>query len=291
MGLTGSNHLYLSGDPFVMLPRFEPQKVLEAIEKYRIMRMSLVPAMLVALLNYPDAGKYDTSSWQTVVCGSAPLPVSVLQGVQQKFGVTVLEGYGLSEANTAVSGHRLDMKLKPGSVGQPLSGVEVQIVDLDDNALPPNERAEVVVRGPNIMLGYYNNPQATAATIRNGWLHTGDVGYLDEEGYLYIVERKKDLIIRGGQNIYPRDSEEVLAKHPAVREVAVVGIPSEKYGEEVKAYVVRYPGDTVTAEELIEYCQQFLAKYKTPAYIEFIEALPRNPVGKINKRALRELNH
>jgi long-chain acyl-CoA synthetase len=165
----------------------------------------------------------------------------------------------------------------------------VKVFDQNDQELPPGERGEIVVKGDNVMLGYYNNPQATADAIRNGWLHTGDIGYMDEEGYIYIVERKKDLIIRNGQNVYPRDAEEVLAQHPAVLEVAVVGVPSEKYGEEVKAYVALRPGQPVTAQELIEFSQQFLANYKTPAFIEFVEALPRNPVGKINKRALRDM--
>ncbi len=288
-GLTVSNLGYLTGNPVVMLPRFELQKVFEAIEKYKVVSFAAVPAMLVAMLNYPDASKYNTNSLVAVGSGSAPLPESVLKGFEQRFGAIIREGYGLSEATTAVATHREGMGIKPGAVGKPLDDIEVQIVDNDDKPLPTGERGEIVVRGPNVMLGYYNNPAATEDTIRGGWLHTGDVGYLDEDGYLYIVERKKDLIIRNGQNVYPRDAEEVLAQHPAVMEVAVVGIPSEKYGEEVKAYVALRPGQQVSAEDLIAYSQQSLANYKTPAYIEFIEALPRNPIGKINKRALREM--
>ena len=180
------------------------------------------------------------------------------------------------------------MVIKPGSVGKPNGGNEVRIVDIENRALPSGEMGEVVVQGDNVMLGYYQNPEATASAIRDGWLHTGDVGYLDEDGYLYIVSRIKDLIIRNGQNVYPRDAEEVLGQHPAVVEVAVVGVPSIQYGEEVKAFVTLRPGHTVTPEALMDFCRQTLANYKTPAYIEFVEALPRNTVGKINKRVLRE---
>lgn len=288
-GLTVSNILCLSNNPLVLLPRFDLQKIFEAIEKYKVYSMAAAPAMLVAMFNYLEADRYDTSSLTIVSCGSAPLPESVLFGFQKRFGATIREGYGLTEATTTVSGHREGMVIKPGSVGKPIANVEVKVVNALGESLPTGERGEILVRGPNVMMGYYKNPKATASTIDEGWLHTGDVGYLDEDGYIYIVERTKDLIIRGGQNVYPRDAEEVLARHPAVLEVAVVGVPSEKYGEEVKAYVALRPGQTVTGEELIEYTQQSLAKYKTPAYIEFIEALPRNTVGKINKRGLRDL--
>jgi long-chain acyl-CoA synthetase len=199
------------------------------------------------------------------------------------------EGYGLTEATTAVATSREEFPVRFGSVGKPLPGIEVKIVDNEGNQLAQGERGEIIVRGHNVMLGYYNNPSATAETIRDGWLYTGDVGYFDTDGYLFIVERKKDLIIRNGQNIYPRDVEEVIAQHPAVLEVAVVGVPSEKTGEEVKAYIALQPDQIVTEGEIIAYTQQYLANYKTPSSIEFIEALPRNTVGKINKRALREL--
>lgn len=287
-GLTVGNLANFSSSPIVLMPRFETQKAFELIEKYQVQRMPAVPAMLVAMLNYPDAERYDTSSLKSVVSGSAPLPESVLFGFQKRFGATIYEGYGLTEATTAVSGHRDDMVIKPGSVGKPNGGNEVRIVDIENRALPSGEMGEVVVQGDNVMLGYYQNPEATASAIRDGWLHTGDVGYLDEDGYLYIVSRIKDLIIRNGQNVYPRDAEEVLGQHPAVVEVAVVGVPSIQYGEEVKAFVTLRPGHTVTPEALMDFCRQTLANYKTPAYIEFVEALPRNTVGKINKRVLRE---
>lgn len=289
-GLTTSNLSYLSNNPIVLMSRFETQKALELIEKYQVHHIPAAPAMLVAMLNYPDAEKYDTSSLVYVVSGSAPLPENILTGFEKRFGATIREGYGLTEANTSVSGHPQEIGIKPGSVGIPHKGNQVRIADAEGNTLPPNERGEVQVRGDNVMMGYYKNPQATADAIVDGWLRTGDFGYMDEDGYLYIVERIKDLIIRGGQNVYPRDSEEVLGQHPAVLEVAVVGIPSEKFGEEVKAFVVLKPGQTATEDELIAHTQKYLANYKTPAYIEFIEALPRNTVGKINKRALRQMS-
>jgi long-chain acyl-CoA synthetase len=287
-GILISNISYLSGAIIVMLPRFEAGSVLAAIERYHIIGFAGVPAMFVALLYTPDADKYDTSSLQYCVSGSAPLPVEILRGFEQKFHCEIREGYGLSEASAALTGHGADMPRKPGSVGVPISGVELRIVDEHDTSLSTGEIGEILARGPNIMQSYYNMPEETAKALRDGWLHTGDMGYLDEDGYLYVVERKKDLIIRGGFNIYPRDVEEVLAAHPAVIEAAVVGIPSERMGEEVKAFVVtRIP---VSAEDLMIYCREQLANYKTPSQIAFVHALPRNAVGKIDKKELRK-NH
>lgn len=285
-GLLVSNVAYLSGATIVMHPRFDTGAVLAAIERYRVTGFAGVPAMFVALLYSPDAEKYDTSSLEYCVSGSAPLPVAILQGFEQKFGCRILEGYGLTEASAALTGHGREMEVRPGSVGQPLPGVEIQIVDEHDQPLPVGEVGEVIARGPNVMQGYYNMPEETRNAMRNGWLHTGDMGRFDEDGYLYIVERKKDLIIRGGFNIYPRDVEEVLNRHPAVIESAVVGIPSQRMGEEVKAFVVAR--EPVEDEELKAFCRDALANYKTPSEIEFVDALPRNAVGKIDKKELRK---
>jgi len=284
-GLLVSNVAYLSGVTIVMHPRFDTTAVLAAIERYHISGFAGVPAMFVALVYTPDADKYDTSSLQSCVCGSAPLPLAILEAFEQKFNCQILEGYGLTEASTALTGHRTDMPRKPGSVGKPIEDVEVLVVDEKDLPVPVGEVGEIIARGPNIMQGYYNMPEETAAVLRNGWLHTGDMGRLDEDGYLYIVERKKDLIIRGGLNIYPRDVEEVLNRHPAVIESAVIGIPSERMGEEVKAFVVA--SSDVDAETLKAYCRESLANYKTPSEIEFVNSLPRNIVGKIDKKELR----
>ncbi len=284
-GILAANVFFLRGQTIVAHPRFDTSRVLSAIERHRIASFAGVPAMFVALLFTPDADKYDTSSLQTCISGSAPLPKAVLEGFEQKFGCRILEGYGLSEASAALTGHSLEMERRPGSVGKPLPNVEVLVVDENDQPVPAGEIGEVIARGPNIMTGYYNMPDETEAALKNGWLYTGDMGRFDEDGYLYIVERKKDLIIRGGFNIYPRDVEEVLSRHPAVGEAAVIGIPSERMGEEVKAFVVtRAPVD---AETLLAYCRESLANYKTPSEIEFISVLPRNAVGKIDKKELR----
>src|SRR6266567_9498799 len=222
-GLVASNVGYLNGVVAVLHPRFDTTAVLSAIERYHVNAFAGVPAMFVALLYTPDADTFNTSSLRYCVSGSAPLPLAILEGFEQKFGCPILEGYGLSEASAVLTGHSQDMLRKPGSVGKPISGVELLVVDVNDNPLPVGEIGEVIARGPNIMRGYYNMPEETQAALRNGWLHTGDMGRFDEDGYLYIVERKKDLIIRGGFNIYPRDIEEVLNRHPAVIESAVVG--------------------------------------------------------------------
>jgi long-chain acyl-CoA synthetase len=197
--------------------------------------------------------------------------------------------YGLSEASPGVAVERETISRKPGSVGKAMAGVEVKIVDDDDRELPPNAVGEILCKGGNIMKGYYKMPEETEQALRGGWLHTGDMGYLDEDGYLYIVERKKDLIIRGGFNIYPKDVEEVLYSHPAVAEAAVVGKPDELMGEEVVAYVVLKPGGKATKESLISHCQSHLAKYKCPRRVEFIDSMPKNPIGKIQKKELRKL--
>jgi len=285
-GIVALNVFFLRGLSSVLHPRFDTNAVFSAIERHRIAGFAGVPAMFVALLYSPDADNYDTSSLQQCVSGSAPLPVAVLKGFEEKFGCRILEGYGLSEASAAVTGHSLDMPQKPGSVGKPLPGVEVLVVDENDRPVLVDEIGEVIARGPNIMKGYYNMPVETEAAMRNGWLHTGDMGRFDEDGYLYIVERKKDLIIRGGFNIYPRDVEEVLNRHPAVIESAVVGVPSQRMGEEVKAFVVTHA--PVDADTLMTYCRVSLANYKTPSEIEFVDALPRNAIGKIDKKELRK---
>lgn len=287
-GILVSNVFFLRGMTVIAHPRFDTSAVLSAIERHRIVAFAGVPAMFVALLYSPDADKYDTSSLRSCVSGSAPLPLAILEGFEKKFNCTILEGYGLSEASAALTGHSLSIPRKPGSVGVPLPGVELLIVDANDQPLPVGEIGEVIARGPNIMQSYYNMPEETAAAMRNGWLHTGDMGYLDQDGYLYIVERKKDLIIRGGFNIYPRDVEEVLNRHPAVIESAVVGVPSLRMGEEVKAFVVTR--EPIDAESLMAYCREALANYKTPSEIEFVDALPRNAVGKIDKKELRKRN-
>lgn len=287
-GLTMMNISYKFKNTVVMMRWFDPEETFKLIEKYRVTGFSGVPAMFAMMVNHPAADKYDLSSLRRTGSGSAPLPVEVLNAFQKKFNVPLREGYGLSEAAPIVSTHYPGRVQKPGSIGQVIPGVEVRIVDENDRDVPVGEIGELLVRGPNVSPGYYKMPEETAKTFRDGWLYTGDMARMDEDGYLYIVERKKDLIIRGGFNIYPRDVEEVLHKHPAVLDAAVIGVPDPVMGEEIKAFIVLREGQSATEQELIEHCQQYLAKFKCPKYVEFIDQIPRNPVGKILRKELRQ---
>ena len=286
-GLTVMNAGHILGTRAALLRWFNPDDVLRTIEEFRAEAMSGVPTMFVYLLHYPEASRYDTSTMRLWGSGAAPLPVEIVEPFERRFGGKLLEGYGLTEASPVVSAHRLSGVRKLGSVGPPIPGVTVSIRDDEDRALPADEVGEVCVRGPNVMVGYYRNPEETARTIRGGWLRTGDMGRLDVDGFLYIVERKKDLIIRGGFNIYPRDVEEALYAFPAVAEAAVIGRPDRLMGEEVVAFVVLKPGQTATADEVMSFCQSRLARYKCPKEIRFVDALPKSPVGKILRKELR----
>src|SRR3990172_4096130 len=286
-GLTVMNAGHLLGTRGALLRWFNPEEVLKTIQEFRAEAMSGVPTMFVYLLNYPDASRYDTSSMRIWGSGAAPLPVEIVEPFERRFGGKLLEGYGLTEASPVVSAHRLSGVRKLGSVGQSIPGVTVSIRDDGDRALPAGEVGEVCVKGPNVMMGYYRNPEETARTIRGGWLRTGDMGRLDAEDFLYIVERKKDLIIRGGFNIYPRDVEEALYAFPKAAEAAVIGMPDALMGEEILAFVVLRPGQSTTADEVIAFCQGRLAKYKCPKEIRFVDALPKSPVGKILRKELR----
>ncbi|WP_342042327.1 long-chain-fatty-acid--CoA ligase [Bacillus sp. OTU2372] len=287
-GLTVSNVCYLTGSAIVVFSSFEVKEVFKAIDTFRVRTFSAVPAMIHAMVSYPNTDNYDTSSLESVGSGSAPLPVALLYAFEQKFGAKVLEGYGLSEAAPVVTAHSKRIEIKPGSVGVPIPGVEIKIVDGNGLEVPAGEVGELVVRGDNVTPGYYQNQQETNRVLKDSWLYTGDMARVDDEGYVYIVDRKKDLIIRGGFNVYPRDVEEILNGHEEVFEAAVVGIPDERMGEELVACVVKRPGSNVTEEELIQFCQDHLAKNKTPRKVIFLEALPRNGVGKILKTHLRQ---
>lgn len=286
-GLTVMNAGAILGTRGALLRWFNPEDVLRTIQTFKATSMSAVPTMFVYLLNHPGAEQYDTSSMRIWGSGAAALPVEVVEPFERKFGGTILEGYGLTEASPVVSAHRLSEPRRLGSVGRPIPGVTVSVQDDGDRLLPAGEAGEVCVRGPNVMLGYYRNPEETARTIRDGWLHTGDMGRLDADGYLYIIERKKDLIIRGGFNIYPREVEDVLYAFPHTAEAAVVGVPDPLMGEDVLAFVVLKPGARATAEDVIAFCQGRLAKYKCPKRVRFVDALPKSPVGKILRKELR----
>jgi long-chain acyl-CoA synthetase len=271
----------------VLLRWFDTAAVLQLIEEHRVTITALVPAMMVALLDHPDRATRDTSSLRWVISGAAPLPLELLRRFEDAFGCTVLQGYGLSESTAQCALNTPDHN-RPGSVGRPLPGVEVQIVDRDGKRLPAGEDGEILIRGANIMRGYHGLADETARTVVDGWLHTGDVGHVDADGYLSVLDRSKDLIIRGGFNIIPRDVEEVLAAHPAVLQAAVIGLPDERLGEVVHADVILNSGATATDAELIAHCKAKLASYKCPQSIDIVAALPMNSTGKVLKRQLRE---
>jgi long-chain acyl-CoA synthetase len=273
-----------SGACLTLLPRFDPAHALRIIAGHGVTIFEGVPTMYVALLHQPDRPDYDTAALRTCVSGGAALPVEVLRGFEEAFGVPVLEGYGLSETSPVASFNHPGRERKPGSIGTPIRDVQMRVVDGGDHEVPPGEVGEIVIRGPNVMKGYWQRPEATAEAIRGGWFHSGDLARVDEDGYFYIVDRKKDMIIRGGYNVYPREIEEVLYEHPAVAEAAVVGLPHPALGEEVGAAVALKPGTTVTAEELRDYVKGQVAAYKYPRHVWIVDRLPKGPTGKIQKR-------
>jgi acyl-CoA synthetase (AMP-forming)/AMP-acid ligase II len=279
----------LAGGRVTVAGRFSPKTFFGLVERIRPTYFSAVPAIYAMLTSMPEAETADTSSLRLVVCGAAPMPAELIARVEDVLGVALVEGYGLSEGSCASTLNPFDGVRKPGTVGLPLPGQEVRVVDQLGNSVPQGERGEIVIRGANVMRGYLNRPEDTAKTIVDGWLHTGDVGIFDEDGYLQIVDRIKDMIIRGGENIYPKEIEAVLYGNDAVLEAAVVGRADEVLGEVVVAYVSVRPGATVTVEELEALCAERLANYKRPVAIELLDELPKNHVGKIDKPALRKL--
>jgi long-chain acyl-CoA synthetase len=269
-----------------LVPRFEPGKVLEVIERDRATVFGGVPTMYAALLHHPDRERHDVSSLDLCVSGGSPMPVEVLRGFDEAFGTKVLEGYGLSETTGMGSFNTPDRERKPGSIGVPVGDTQFRLVGEEDEDVPAGEPGELVMRGAFIMNGYWNRDEATAEVMRGGWFHTGDIATVDEDGFYFIVDRKKDLIIRGGYNVYPRELEEVLYEHDAVREAAVVGVPHPSLGEEVGAAVALKEGEHVEPDELRAYMKQRVAAYKYPRVIWLVEELPKGPTGKILKREI-----
>ena len=284
-----------AGNRCVLLPRFEPRATLDWMEKERVNFWTGVPTMYWSLLKYAEENDFDVSHIadhiKVVTSGGAPMPVEVMKEFEEKFNVRVTEGYGLSETSPLACFNQLEKPSKAGTVGQPIFGVEVKCVDENDAEVECGTRGEIVIRGSNVMKGYYKRPAETAEAFRNGWFHTGDIGIFDADGYLSIVDRKKDMILRGGYNIYPRELEEVIITHEAVSMVAVVGVPDEKMGEEVKAFVVVKQGANLTAAEFTAWCKRQFAANKYPRYVEFRDALPIGGTGKILKRELRETDN
>ena len=285
---TLNNGLFRRGRT-VLLNSFNVETIFASIEKYRAEIMAGVPTMYVYMLLYPEPKKFDLSSMKYWICGSAPLALETWNRFKQVFGHEIIEGWGLTEAGANNSVNPLEGLKKIGSIGLPMKGTEMRIVDDAGNTLPPGQQGEIVIRGPQLMKGYWNNPEETAKVVKNGWLHTGDVGYVDEDGYFWITDRKKDLIIKAGENISPRVIEEVLSRHPQVSEAAVIGIKDEIYGENIKAFVVLKPGEAATEAEIIEYCQTKLTTFLVPKEVTFMKALPKILVGKVLKKELRKM--
>jgi len=299
--VAGNTHfrssLYIGGCN-IILKFFDPAATLQIIQNERATHMDLVPTHLVAMLNLPDLNKYDISSMKFLWYGASPMPLEVLKKGMKVFGPIFAQGYGQSESGPAIShlskeDHNvLDRPEKEQkklvSAGRPDIGVQVRIVDDEGNDVKPGEVGEIIVWSKHIMVEYWHKPDDTRTNIVNGWLHTGDMGYYDEEGYIYIVDRRKDMIISGGENVYPREVEEILYRHPAVLEAAVIGVPDPYWIEKVHAVVVTKKGASTTAEELIAFCKERIAGYKAPKSVEFVDSLPKNPAGKILKRELRE---
>jgi long-chain acyl-CoA synthetase len=277
-----------AGATLVLLPRFDPTAALSLMQQHKVTVFAGVPTMYFALLHHPEAARFDVSALKLCVSGGSAMPVEVMNAFDAKYGVNILEGYGLSETSPVASFNRLDRAKKPGSIGLPIWGVEFRLEDNDGKVVEGvGEPGEICIRGHNIMKGYYKRPEANAESIRDGWFHSGDIAVRDAEGYYAIVDRKKDMIIRGGFNVYPREIEEVLYGHPAVMEAAVIGIPHASHGEEVKAVLALKPGHSATVEEITAYCKERLAAYKYPREVVFMDALPKGPTGKILKRELR----
>jgi len=278
------------GATIIMLPRFNVDEALEAINLYQPTRFPGVPTMYMAIMNHPQVNKYDISSIRVCSSGSAPMPVEAQRRFEELTGAKVSEGYGLTEASPVTHANPFNGKRKIGSIGLPRPDVDAKIVDLEtgEKDLPPGEVGELCIRGPQVMKGYWNRPEETRKTLRNGWLYTGDIGRMDEEGYFYIVDRKKDMIICSGYNVYPRDIEEVLYQHPKIQEACIVGVPDPYRGETVKAFVVLKETEQAAQEEIIEYCQKNMAKYKAPTMVEFRKELPKSHVGKVLRKILRE---
>lgn len=286
---TAMNISVLIGGTLILIPRFDLEQILKAIEKFKPTLFPGVPTLYVAIINHPKIKEYNLSSIKACISGAAPLPVEVKRKFEELTGGLLVEGYGLSEASPVTHCNPIEKRGKIGSIGIPMSNTVAKIVDLETGEdLPPNEKGELVISGPQVMKGYWKREEETDIALRDGWLHTGDIAIMDEEGFFFIVDRKKDMIISGGFNIYPRDVEEVLYKHPSVLEAVVVGLPDDYHGEIVKAYIVLKPNVETTAEEIRQFCKEKIAKYKVPREIEFRQDLPKSMVGKVLRRELRE---
>ena len=272
----------------VQMAWFETERFMQLIQQNRCTSMVVVPTMLALMLHHPNLDQYDLSCLKQVVSGAAPLPQELARAFSDRFGCRIREIYGQTESTGIGSANRLSEPYRPGSAGRAYFNTELKIFDDEDQPMPPGVRGEIVLRGPVVMKGYHNRPQETAETLRGGWLHTGDIGHLDKDGFLYVSDRKKDLIIRGGENIYPGQIEEILYAHPGVREAAVVGAPDPIFGEQVVAFVVARDGATLSEKELAGFVRAQVSSFKVPSRFHFVDSLPKSLVGKVLKKELRE---
>src|SRR3954451_5048255 len=275
-----------AGACLTLIPRFDPEKALEIIARDGVTLFDGVPTMYHAMLNHPAHESADTSTLRMCISGGSAMPVEVMRSFEEAFSCIILEGYGLSETSPVASFNHPDRERKPGSIGTPIEGVEMKAVDDDGNEVPQGEVGEIAIRGHNVMKGYWNRADATEEVMQGGWFHTGDMATVDEDGYFFIVDRKKEMIIRGGYNVYPREIEEVLYEHPAVSEAAVVGVPDDSMGEEVGAAVVLKEGEEASADDIRAFVKERVAAYKYPRRIWFRDELPKGPTGKILKREI-----
>jgi long-chain acyl-CoA synthetase len=274
----------------ILIPKPEPQTILDGIAKYKATFIPAVPTLYNGMINFPELQKYSLRSIKGCFSGGAPMPMETMRTFEKLTGAQICEGYGLTETSPVTHNNPFGAKTKLGTIGLPVCNTDAKLVDVDDynkEITTPGVPGELCLKGPQIMNGYINRPDETAATLRDGWLLTGDIAVFDEEGYFSIVDRKKDMIISGGFNVYPRDVDEVLFSHPKILEACAIGVPDEYSGERVKAYVVLKEGETATPEEIIDYCKQNLVKYKVPKYVEFVNDLPKSAVGKILRKELR----
>jgi long-chain acyl-CoA synthetase len=291
-GMTTVMNLSLyNGYNVILIPRPEPQALLEATDAYKPSFLPLVPTMFVGMLRHPDLKKFNLKSVKGCFSGAAPLALETIKEFEAATGSQICEGYGLSETTPVVTINPFGGKTKVGSIGLPMPDTEIRIVDVDTGKkeMKVGEPGELIISGPQVTQGYYKKPQETKASLKDGWLYTGDIGTMDDEGYFYIVDRKKDMIIAGGYNIYPRDIDEVLYQHPKVAEACAIGVPDPYRGETVKVFVVMKEGQTATEEEIIKFCKEKLAAYKIPKLVEFVPSLPKSAVGKILRKELRQM--
>jgi long-chain acyl-CoA synthetase len=290
-GIAFSNTGNFVGGKTILLRWWNVEEALQAIQRFHVNQMAAVPTMYIQMLEFPELDKYDLSSLEDCQCGGAPLPVEVALKWKEKVGVDIREGWGLTESGATTTGQPGDLPPKYGSIGKSLLKCNtIRIFDEKGRELPAGQQGEIVVKGPTLMRGYWNLPEETAKTIKNDWLYTGDTGYIDEDGNFYITGRKKDIIIRGGENVSPVEVEEVILQHPAVAEAGVIGIPDAVYGEEIKAFVVMKPDKHINEEELITFCKDRLPTFKLPKKVQFMKSLPRNILGKVLRAELRRLS-